>query len=95
MSSFGKGKGMCTDVRNLVMVGLVICFSRGDTVRATSDPGTEWYRNPNNGHLDRRTSGPMSWDQAEAEAVKSGGHLATIRNLQEEEWIIATLESLF
>jgi hypothetical protein len=29
----------------------------------------------------------MTWDEAEAMAVREGGHLATIRNLNENNWL--------
>ena len=46
--------------------------------------------NPGNHHsyllLDTST-----WKEAEAEAVRLGGHLATIRNPAEEDWVFRTL----
>jgi hypothetical protein len=46
----------------------------------------DWKNNPANGHWYRLTA-PMTWLQAEAKAVEWGGHLATIRNRQEELWL--------
>lgn len=46
-----------------------------------------WKRNPNNGHYYRRTTADTDWYAAEVEARQAGGHLATIRNVQEAEWL--------
>jgi hypothetical protein len=45
--------------------------------------------NPVNGHLYCLLS-PNTWSNAEAEAVSLGGHLATVRNADEEQWIYST-----
>lgn len=42
--------------------------------------------NPANDHTYRLLA-PTSWSAAEAEAVSLGGHLATIRNASEQQWI--------
>ncbi len=56
---------------------------------ATHLPSQEWHQNPANGHFYRLT-GEVTWHQAEAEAVRLGGHLATVRNQDEHEWLVAT-----
>jgi len=38
-----------------------------------------------------RFSSPGTWEQAEAEAVAAGGHLATLRNQDEVTWLLARL----
>jgi len=45
--------------------------------------------NPANGHIYYLLS-QNSWSNAEAEAVSLGGHLATIRNADEQEWVFST-----
>ena len=41
-----------------------------------------------NGHWYRLTEGgPVSWDAAEAEALAAGGHLVTINDQAEQEWL--------
>ncbi len=45
--------------------------------------------NPDNGHSYYLTT-PATWTDAEAFAVTLGGHLATIRNSQEDSWIYST-----
>ena len=49
--------------------------------------------NPSNGHIYYLLDG-MAWTDAEAKAVALGGHLATIRNAQEEDWVFATFSNL-
>ncbi len=51
-----------------------------------------WTRNPANGHYYRLTSVPGGWPEAEAEAELVGGHLATVRNEAEENWIYDTFQ---
>ncbi len=45
--------------------------------------------NPANGH-DYYLLVPSLWTDAESDAVKLGGHLATVRNLAENDWIYST-----
>jgi len=45
--------------------------------------------NPANGHTYYLLS-QSSWSDAEAEAVNLGGHLATIRNAGEQQWVFST-----
>jgi hypothetical protein len=45
--------------------------------------------NPDNGHTYHLLS-PSSWSDAEAFAIAQGGHLATVRNRDENEWIMDT-----
>jgi len=52
----------------------------------------DWATNPVNGYRYTLTNTPIlqpTWVEAEAEAVSLGGHLATIRNLAEEQWLKA------
>lgn len=53
-----------------------------------------WHYCPVNGHLYRLTTGVMSWEDANVEALTFNAELATIRSEAEEDWIIATFESL-
>ncbi|KKP92605.1 MAG: hypothetical protein UR98_C0022G0013 [Parcubacteria group bacterium GW2011_GWA1_36_12] len=53
----------------------------------------DWVTNPTNGHRYALTDTPIlqpTWVEAEAEAVSLGGHLATIRNLADEQWLKTT-----
>ncbi|NCD25959.1 MAG: alpha/beta fold hydrolase, partial [Deltaproteobacteria bacterium] len=58
-------------------------------IQAASPFGDEWIQNPANGNWYRLTSVAMYWDQAEAEAQSAGGHLTTIRNQAENDWLLA------
>jgi len=68
---------------------------RCDPVRGTEyllemkPMATEWMKNPANGHYYRLTE-PLSWPNAEAQAVAWGGHLVTINDAAEELWLIST-----
>ncbi len=52
-------------------------------------PAIYYTRSPINGNLFGLTP-PLTWQQAEAVAVQEGGHLATIRNTQENAWLTST-----
>lgn len=55
---------------------------------ATSAFAYNWVTCPLNGHQYTITTSPdLSWNQAEAEAVSLGGHLVTIRDASEEQWL--------
>jgi hypothetical protein len=48
---------------------------------------TSWVQSPVNGRWYRLTAA-QTWNAAEAEAVREGGHLATIRNRDEHLWAV-------
>ncbi|MFA6492895.1 MAG: lectin-like protein [Patescibacteria group bacterium] len=63
-------------------------FSLPSNIYASSH---SWVLCPLNGHYYSKTVSPvMTWNEAETEAISVGGHLATIRNTAEEEWILKT-----
>jgi hypothetical protein len=49
--------------------------------------------NPSNGHAYYLLS-PQSWSSAQSEAVSLGGNLVTIRNAQENQWLLNTFHPL-
>ena len=51
-----------------------------------------WKKNPHNGHYYRRTMLDSNWYAAEVESRQFGGHLATIRNSQELQWLQSRFE---
>lgn len=48
-----------------------------------------WIYNPATGHVYAQVDG-VTWADAEAYAVKVGGHLVTIENQAEQDWLTAT-----
>jgi hypothetical protein len=46
-----------------------------------------WKKCPINGHYYRRTTVVSNWCAAEVEARQFGGHLATVRNPKESQWL--------
>lgn len=71
-------------MRILLFVVLLVC------VLAMPVLSYDWVTNPVNGHRYALTNTPVlqpTWVEAEAESVSLGGHLATIRNVAEEQWL--------
>jgi Ca2+-binding RTX toxin-like protein len=62
------------------------------TVRREFDwQGTQWAEaDGGNGHFYGLTGAAVNWSEAEAEAAALGGHLASIANLQEQQFLNAT-----
>lgn len=56
-------------------------------IAAPSFAQTSWVQSPLNGNWYRLTAA-QSWTAAEAEAVRDGGHLATVRSLDEHNWLV-------
>ncbi len=54
-------------------------------------PESGWERSPFNGHWYLATNIERTWAGAEAEARCFGGHLATIRNQAENDWLVSKL----
>lgn len=48
----------------------------------------DWYVNPGNGHQYALTLSHSHWEDAEAEAVSVGGHLVTINDQEECDWLV-------
>ena len=55
--------------------------------------GLQWHRNPGNDHMYALVPN-TTWQLAEVFAVGQGGHLVTIRNQAENDWILATFAPL-
>ncbi len=50
----------------------------------------DWITNPANGHKYAKISDNLDWAIAEEQAVSSGGHLVTINDVAENEWVRTT-----
>ena len=53
----------------------------------------DWKHNPKTDHYYALTETGMSWDMLEALAIQTGGHLVSINNAAEEEWLYSTFGS--
>jgi hypothetical protein len=53
----------------------------------------DWHHNPVTDHYYTLTETGMSWDMLEALAVQMGGHLVSINDAAEEEWLYSTFGS--
>jgi hypothetical protein len=62
------------------------------SVTIISSNSGEWFINPANGHEYKLTSPLLTWEGAEAEANAAGGHLATIRNSSENQWMLENFD---
>ena len=72
----------------LVMVVLVVTFIVAPWRTTFPNPVYEW-----NGHYYAFTENEMDWVSAEAEAVSHGGHLITINDQKEQEFVERTFLS--
>lgn len=50
----------------------------------------DWIFNPSTSHWYRLTNITGTWEEAEAEALTAGGHLASIQDLAENQWLLST-----
>ena len=53
---------------------------------------SSWQQNPVNGYWYRLSELTGTWSEVESEALATGGHLATIRSAEENEWILNTFD---
>ena len=59
---------------------------RDAQVPAGADVDINWYHNAATGHYYRRSL-PGTWPQTEKDAVKAGGHLVTVSDVEENHWL--------
>lgn len=50
----------------------------------------DWVTNPTNGHMYTIVDG-FPWEEAEAIAVSLGGHLVTINDYEENQWVLTNV----
>jgi hypothetical protein len=62
-----------------------------EDIKSTYD--FDWHHNPGTDHYYALTETGMSWDMLEALAVQTGGHLVSINDAAEEEWLYSTFGS--
>ena len=68
----------------VMMLGMAVVASATPIQWAVADGG--------NGHWYELVAGP-SWDDAESQSVASGGHLVTINNAAENDWVSNTFHT--
>jgi hypothetical protein len=66
---------------------LVLVFLAAILVAIPAQAKGPWVRNPTNGHL-YKMIGPMTWTEAETQAVQLGGHLVTVNGADEYAWLL-------
>ena len=75
--------------RSLVAAAvLVLALSIIPAAPASAASATDWHYNPTTRHIYGLT-GAMPWVDAEALAVRYGGHLVTINDQAEQDWLLA------
>ncbi len=68
--------------RKLMLASLIIMTACGPAFG-------DWTYNPSTGHWYRLTATGLTWTQAEQAAVALGGHLVTINDSAENDWVFA------
>ncbi len=72
----------------------MLCASSAMSPRAWAQQ-VMWKDNPITGKVVGLTYGTSTWTAAEAQAVGYGGHLVTIRNQSEQEWLRTNFSSFW
>jgi Lectin C-type domain/IPTL-CTERM motif len=70
----------------LAITAAVFLFTAGVALSQPC-PGVDWCENPATGHWYSRTTSTGNWSQAESQAVAAGGHLVTINDVAENDWL--------
>ena len=93
--STAGGSSQCGNPRKALMWGVVAVLAVAVTsalppaaIAQEPPPPTDWQHNPATGHFYKQV-GPMTWAEAEAYAVSVGGHLVTINDQIEQDWLAA------
>jgi hypothetical protein len=78
-----------TIMRAKPIAALITAFLLSAGCGDPQEPTAEWIQNPANGHWYALTPN-LEWAPAEEQAVAWGGHLVTINDVEEEQWLKAT-----
>jgi len=62
-------------------------LSTAEITAMVPTPSPQWHYNPATGTYYRLTDIHGTWNEAEAEAVQRGGHLVTINDVAEQQWL--------
>jgi len=87
-----KSSSKCT-----ICLTVVVLLSISVSLCLASNTGfsEDWRYNPATGHWYKLTEDYGNWAETEAEAVALGGHLVTINDSQENNWLAATFGNTF
>lgn len=69
----------------LIQIALFIIFST-----SVYSQNLTWVQHPSNGNEYALTSEPLTWSNAESLAQSVGGHLVTINDIDENNWVLST-----
>jgi hypothetical protein len=73
-------------------LAMLLAFVMGSLLVPGGAWGYTWLINPATTHYYATTLANNTWEQAEAEAILAGGHLATINDAAEESWLRNTFD---
>jgi len=77
------------------LIVFAIATAMNSMVRAYTYSDYTWITNPYNGHQYAITLDWSDWSQGEAWAVEVGGHLATINDSVENDWLSSTFQGYY
>jgi hypothetical protein len=76
-------------MRRFLLISLLVFGLAGG--QAAASEWTQWrVSDGGNGHWYRVTAPELTWSEAEAEAVSHGGHLVTVNDVDENDWLLST-----
>ncbi|MCA9447227.1 MAG: hypothetical protein KC931_08920, partial [Candidatus Omnitrophica bacterium] len=83
------GRALTDFLLLFAMVGVTLQIFPSQAIEPSREKSTvfDWRENTQNGHWYRLTEPDLSWLEAESQAQSKGGHLVTINDATEQEWI--------
>jgi hypothetical protein len=88
-----EGTSVTADAATTTEATITSTLESSTTTAAEDNTSTinfDWRHNPVTDHYYALTETGMSWDMLEALAVQMGGHLVSINDAPEEEWLYST-----
>jgi hypothetical protein len=75
-------------MKKSIIVAMLLCVLMTSFSYGYEVGDYDWYTNPDNGHQYSLTINHSNWLDAEAEAVGVGGHLVTVNDAAEQQWLL-------